>query len=126
MNYQNEADQKARRKIMTIAISAVALILILIVAIVVVSTKKPAKPVTTGETTAFEEEPKEEVKTEEVVEKESKIGQITTESTAKASVVAETASAVPTTGPEDFLPVALLLGSFTTFLTSAYLAKQSA
>ena len=126
MNYQSEEDKKARRKLITIAISTVALILILIVAIVVVSIKKPATPVATGETTAFEEEPKEETKTEEEPKEATKVGQITTESTVSTPIVTETVTTMPATGPEDFVPAALLLGSLTTFLTSAYLAKKSA
>ena len=126
MNYQSEEDKKARRKLITIAISTVALILILIVAIVVVSIKKPATPVATGETTAFEEEPKEENLTEEKPKEETKTNQITIEPTISAPIVTETVTTMPTTGPEDFLSAALLLGSLTTFLTSAYLAKKSA
>ena len=82
MNYQSEEDKKARRKLITIAISTVALILILIVAIVIVSTKKPKEAANTAETTAFDvaKQTEKDTKAEEKTGQTS-LGQITTEKT---------------------------------------------
>ena len=125
MNYQSEEDRKARRKIITIAISTVVLILILIVAIVVVSVKQ-SSPKSSEQVTTFEVVESDEPEANKSEEKKAntQFSQITTKTT--TPVVTETASSVPTTGPEDFLPIALILGALTAFITSTHLAKKSA
>lgn len=123
MDYLNEVDQKTRRKIITIAISTVALILALIVAIIVVATNKPSEIANNAEVTDFSvvEEKAEQTKDNEGSTVQPANDQITTENNVLSEV-----NTMPETGPADILPFVLLCGSFTTFLTSSYLAKKSA
>ena len=135
MYYQDEAEKKERRRLITFAVTTVVLILILIVAIVVVATKKAgSNKVTEGvnsefifaeENTNESETEKTEEKTTETEENKSSetVGTLST-TTNDAPVVISGASDLPTTGPEDLLPLALVLGALTTFGASAAMAKR--
>jgi len=145
MYYQGEVDKKERRKIIAVATISVIIILSLIVAIVVVATKKSAKSgISDAQNSAFElieSEDKAEEKTEEdktadkVTEnKEAKqesvkeIGDLTTKQNqvSKTTNTAATSADMPNTGPEDVLPIALILGALVTYLSSRALAKREA
>lgn len=150
MYNQIEAEKKERRKIIAVATVAVAIILILIAAIVVVATKKTARDTakTTETETAqvnennssTENKDKDETKSEaesesgdvaknEAVDEETEgdnpmmSEEATTETT---NTVATTDSSMPSTGPEDFLPIALMAGMLVTCLGSRKLAKKEA
>ena len=146
MYYQGEAEKKERRKIVAVSIIAVILILLLIIAIIVVAVKKSHRVnIVTEENTSLEVSEKTETKKEDVViENGVKTTENTTETTivieepkvevkeeapAKATAQAETKSKeddIPSTGPEDALPVALLLGTLVAYLSSSALAKREA
>lgn len=153
MYYQEETDKKERRKIIAIATAAVVIILILIVAIIVVATKKTTKTVSvtensntevvidenkdenTGEAEKTENaENKENTENKVVENKESgatTIGNLSTDtnkqSEAKASsTTTERSNNMPTTGPEEYLPIALMAGMLVAYLSSRVLAKRSA
>ena len=141
MYYQEEADKKERRKIIAVATAAVALILILLVAIIVVATKKTRPSVSTGENTTFEisettESEDTTVATEEVETESSILGGFSTETeeteetesedeTTETTVAVETTSDIADTGPEEILPLALVLGSLTTCAVSAKMVKEN-
>lgn len=149
MYYQGEVDKKERRKIIAVATISVIIILSLIVAIVVVATKKSAKSdISDAQNSAFElieSEDKTEDKTENKTEenktadkttenKEAKqesvkeIGDLTTKQNqvSKTTNAAATSADMPNTGPEDVLPIALILGALVTYLSSRALAKREA
>ena len=141
MYNQVQAEKKERRKIIAVATIAVAIILILIAAIVVVATRKTARNGASNGNTAVQvdsNEKKDENKSEESNPKESEsdnpmMGELSTTTETKEetkptnSVAAESSdSPIPTTGPEDYLPIALMAGMLVTYLTSRKLAKEEA
>ena len=131
MYYQTDVEKKERRRIIMISIAAAALILILLIAIIVVAAHKSSKNNDISKQTysAFEkkedtniEKKKEEkteveVKTEEKTEDKPVISTETTTSTANSDM--------PNTGPEEVLPLALVLGLGTTYAASAVMAKRN-
>ncbi len=148
MYYQEETDKKERRKIIAIATAAVVIILVLIIAIIVVATKKTTKTVSVTENSNTEvviDENKDEntgetEKAENAENKEAEnkdtnaaatIGNLSTDtnkqSEAKASsTTTERSNNMPTTGPEEYLPIALMAGMLVAYLSSRVLAKRSA
>ncbi len=149
MYYQNEVDstdKKQRTRIIAIATFVAVVILLLIVAIIVTASNKAAKNTISNIDTATP------VVEEVSVEKEggksegdSPIGTISTETaeegkaqtestpenTPSASVsigatviAAESTDKMPTTGPLDTLPIALLLGATTMCVSSFAMAKR--
>ena len=139
MYYQEEAEKKERRKIIAVATAAMVIILVLIVAIIVVATKKSNKTSVGGDDNAAftiaegteteESESEPESKPEE--ETEPVVGTITTENApAETPVVvaelpAETNTSMPSTGPEDVLPVALMAGLLVAYLSSRKLTNKA-
>lgn len=139
MYTQGELDKKERRKIIAAATVTTALILILLVAIIVVATKKSSQAsVSEPENVAFELTESEEETTEKNAEEKTEtIGVISTEQsetkveeTIENTEVITTELAIseelPTTGAEEILPIAILLGAFVAYLSSAVLAKKEA
>ncbi len=134
MYYQDEAEKKERRRLITFAIATVVLILILIIAIVVVATKKvgskdTSKDVNTSVVAVDENSSSEETASGDIgtLSTETIEADKTAESTktTDAPVINVVASPdIPTTGPEDLLPVALVLGALTAFSASAVMAKR--
>ena len=136
MYYQGEAEKKERRKIIAVATAAVVLILILIVAIIVVATKKSAKSnISDAQNSAFELSESDDKKTEtektedKKDESQNNVGNLSNNATVANNndVPAVVAGAdIPSTGPEDVLPVALILGALVAYGSSAILAKREA
>ena len=130
--YNLEIEKKQRRKLIAITLCMVAVIVVLIVAIALVvagkSSNKPAiSDAEAGEFSLVDdstktEEKKTEAKTETKTEA-STIGKISTQTKPEAAPT-EIANSVPSTGPEDLLPVALLLGALTTGVTALALNKR--
>ena len=124
-----DAEQKKeRKKIIIISIITILFILILLVAVIVAATNRSKNEVAGGEISIdasgeiIDTKNKEEVKTEDSANKKEG-----GKSEAKAETkTSDTTSTIAKTGPEDFIPLALLGGSLTTFLTSLYLSKKSA
>lgn len=151
MYYQNEVEKKERRKIIAGATIAVALILVLIIAIIVVAVKKSghSNDVANETNTSFEleetassaEETEVQDKNEEQIESdeqttESLVGAISSEKTSSSdeqdneetedlSIITNTNEEMPTTGPEEILPIAVLAGMIVTYSYSAILAKRN-
>lgn len=131
-NY-NEVEKRERRRIISVAVAAAVLILVLIVAIIVVATKKtPSENVGGSENTSFVLEGSESTEEEEGTVEEEKsdseetvVGTISTETTPvqtpTSSVVTEN---IPDTGPEDLLPIALMLGALTAYITTLVMKKR--
>lgn len=152
MYNQVEADKKERRRIIAVATVIVVLILVLLIAIIVVATKKSQKAsVNSGQNTSFTISDTDESVSSEPIDDNSDtqekdeaattedgsmtIGLITTktdesaESSERSNIVrgeVEASSAMPSTGPEDFLPIALMAGMLITYLSSAVLTKREA
>ena len=142
MYYQEELNKKERHKIIAVATVALTLILALIVAIIVVATKKSDRTsVVNEENVAFEmtDENKEETKKNKEEENKN-IGLFSTDKKEekeeeqkeeKKETVSETPAVIasddmPSTGPEDILPVALLIGMIVAYTSSAVLVKRDA
>ena len=120
-NY-NEVEKRERRRIISVAVAAAVLILVLIVAIIVVATKKtPSENVGGSENTSFVGT----IEEEEAKDEETVVGTISTETTPvqtpTSSVVTEN---IPDTGPEDLLPIALMLGALTAYITTLVMKKR--
>lgn len=120
--YNNaELEKKDRRKVIIIATATVVLILALIVAIIVVATNKTSRPNVGGEdNSSF------------VIENTSKPEKTEVVSNTKAAEPAKTTTPVttkaeemPSTGPEDILPLALVLGMIATVATSAVITRKA-
>lgn len=127
--YNTEIDKKERNKIIAIAAAAATLILVLVVAIIVVATKKPAENIGGNENSSFaieEENEGEAVEepTEETESGASELGSLTTETIVAEEPTTDKAPAeIASTGPEDILPVALVLGILTTAATAVVMKK---
>ncbi len=132
--YNLEIEKKQRRKLIAITLCMVAVIVVLIVAIALVvagkSSNKPAiSDAEAGEFSLVDDSAKtEEKKTETEAKTETKaeastIGKISTQTKPEAAPT-EIATSVPSTGPEDLLPVALLLGALTTGVSALALNKR--
>jgi len=146
MYYQNEvdsADKKQRTRIIAIATFVAVVILLLIVAIIVTATSKSAKNNTAEKgideptTVVAEAQPSEDggendgnsigtISTETEDEQSNNGGaDVSISANANVSVeVVDTSDKMPTTGPEDVLPIALVLGALTMFVSSSALAKR--
>ena len=127
MFYQGEIEKKERRKVVVIATAIVAIVLILVVSIIVVAAKKSDGGNVGGKNNTIfvadqtdEETPKAEETQEEAKAEDTKVQAPVNPST----TVQETASVVPTTGPEDLLPTALALGSLTTASVAYVMSKK--
>ena len=132
MYYQTDVEKKERRRIILISIATAILILVLLVAIIVVAAHKSARSgdeEIANQTNSGTFDYKEENKTED--KKDEKTETTQTESkpvitTDTAPAVTSTVSDMPTTGPEDILPLAILLGLGATFVTSYIMSKKNA
>lgn len=119
-----EIEKKQRKNLITTAISMLVVIVLLVVAIIVTALDKKNEQgivgIENGEFTIVSEEQKtEETKTAEP-EKETKVVTIKTDSKATEK------ETLPQTGAEDFLPLALALGTLTTGATALVLHKREA
>ena len=129
MYYQTDIEKKERRRIILITIAAAALILILLIAIIVVAANKSSKKddVATQTNSAFEykEEDKTEEKKEEKTETEKKEDKtvISTDTAPVANVVSDD---MPNTGPEEILPLAIMLGLGAAYVSSYVISKKNA
>ena len=129
MYYQSEADKKNRRRLLIVGIATFALILILIISIIAVASKKSKSSTDKiGSQTSTEEivEPgTEENKTETLsteTKKEEPVAIVETNPT----IVTTPVSDMPTTGPEEVLPLAFVLGMGAMCASSAIIAKKNA
>ena len=122
-----DAEQKKeRKKIIIISVTTILLILILLVAVIIAATNRN-QSTTSGEMINIDE-------TSENIDADTEAKTPVAESPKPAeatpaeipSETTDTTTSIAKTGPEDFIPLALLGGSFTTFLTSLYLSKKSA
>ena len=128
--YNLEIEKKQRRKVVAIASATVALILLLIVAIVVVATSKSSRQNIGGDNNGSfsiveseKAEEKAEAKTEE--KKEEKPATVAESSKPQAAATPATAtSKMPSTGPEDLMPLAVLLGGLTTAGTAVLVKRK--
>lgn len=129
--YNVDTEKKERRKVVIFAGVTVALILALIVAIVVVATNKSSRKniggtdnasFTISENSEVKDEP---VKTETKAEPKPTTT-VSTKTETRAASASETVSNMPNTGPEDFLPVAVALGSLTTAGSAYIMSKKRA
>ncbi|MDO4611823.1 MAG: hypothetical protein Q4B34_03115, partial [Candidatus Saccharibacteria bacterium] len=124
MSYYNydEVEKKSRRKVISIAVAVTVLILVLVTAIIVVATtRNDGGEVAEGENAEFIIEG--ETPVEEVTDAgNSALGTITTEETTEEEVTlpAETVTTITQTGPEEALPMAILLGVLTMVGTAAF------
>ncbi|MDO4507909.1 MAG: hypothetical protein Q4B65_00750 [Candidatus Saccharibacteria bacterium] len=119
-NY-NEVEKKERRKIISITVAIVALILVLLVAIIVVATRREVSDnIVSGDgNTEFvitEGEESSEAETEA-----SAVETVSSEIVESTPVVLETETVIAQTGPEDVLPIAVVLGVLTAAGTAAYM-----
>ncbi|MBQ9018009.1 hypothetical protein IJ118_03025 [Candidatus Saccharibacteria bacterium] len=128
MYNQGEIETKERRKVVLFAAATAAVILALIVAIVVVATNKANRnaEVSTTDKASFSIE--ESGEKSEGDKNESTVGTVSTKAstatTAKpATTTTATATDLPSTGPEDLLPLAVSLGGLTT-AASAFIVKR--
>ena len=131
-----DAEQaKERKKIIIISIVAIALILILLIAIIVTATSHNQNDSLSGDkinlNVASEDFEVVEVKTE-AKQPESKEIETKSETQSPAAKeqpavqpVATSTETIAQTGPEDIIPLAIVSGTITTFLTSFYLNKKS-
>ena len=122
MYYQGEIEKKDRQKVIMIATAIVAVVLILVVAIIVVATRKTGGDSVGGENNepiAVEETPKTEEKANDPSTEKTTVPVSTKTTEAQA-----TATAVPDTGPEDLLPLALVLGVLTTAGTAYIMSRK--
>lgn len=149
MYYQEEVEKKERRKVIILATIVVLVILMLLVAIIVVATKKSSRPsLTAAENSAVEINAEQNQATESETgataseaenasETEATIvGGFSTETTATTTdsgaaagpvqrdEVSGDISVMPATGPEDILPIALIVGALIAYLGSAKLARR--
>jgi len=136
MYYQSEADKKNRRRLLIVGIATFALILILIISIIAVASKKSKSSTdkigskTSAETIAepgTEEGTSEEKKTESLsteTKKEEPVAVIETNPT--VSTTTTSVSNMPSTGPEEVLPLAFVLGMGAMYASSAIIAKKNA
>lgn len=112
----NEADKKARRKVIGITTAIVVVILALVVAIIVVATNKSNNTVEEGAAFTLDEKPAEADKAattivESPVSEGVSVGSTVINATPATT---ETTDTVASTGPEDLLPLALSAGAATT------------
>lgn len=122
MSYYNydEVEKKSRRKVISIAVAVTVLILVLVTAIIVVATtRNDGGEVAEGENAEFVIEGEA---AEEGADAGNTLGTITTEETVEEEVVlpAETVTTITQTGPEEVLPMAILLGVLTMAGTAAF------
>lgn len=144
-----DLDKKERRKILAIVIAATVLILILIAAIIVVATNKSARKNIGGDNNssftisektddatdeqsainADKESDKVSEKAKAEDNKKSSIGTISTETTtskpATQSQTTATSDNLPSTGPEDMLYTAIVLGLLTTSVTAFVMSNKA-
>ncbi len=136
MYYQSEADKKNRRRLLIVGIATFALILILIISIIAVASKKSKSSTdkigskTSTETIVepgTEEGTSEEKKTESLsteTKKEEPVAVVETNPT--VSTTTTSVSNMPSTGPEEVLPLAFVLGMGAMYASSAIIAKKNA
>ena len=135
MYYQSEADKKNRRRLLIVGIATFVLILILVISIVAVASKKSkssADKIGSKTSTETIVEPgteegsdgnKSETLTTET-KKEEPVAVVETNPTISTTVT--TTSDMPTTGPEEILPLAIVLGMGAMYASSAVIAKKNA
>lgn len=154
MYYQNEVDsmdKKQRTRIIAVATAVAVVILLLIVAIIVTATNKAAKNTSKGDDVAAEASAEKDLDrsgraegTDTEEGKSGTIGNISTKTESDAknddnaekantatssedktdAAVSADASAMPTTGPMDVWPIALILGATTMCVSSFAMAKR--
>ena len=134
----SETEKKERRKIITIIVVTVVLILALLVAIVVTATGKHKTNIGEGNNSAFMidgENKAGETSADNEGDDASgagsdiaNLGEISTGSdtsdTDDDAPEVSSVSDLPSTGAEDLLPLALVLGAITTLATSLAMAKR--
>lgn len=136
MYYQSEADKKNRRRLLIVGIATFALILILIISIIAVASKKnKSNTDKIGSKTSTETivEPGTEEGTSEKTEslstetkKEEPVAVIETNPTVSTTTTTTSVSNMPSTGPEEVLPLAFVLGMGAMYASSAIIAKKNA
>lgn len=114
MYYQGEIEKKDRRKVILIATAIVVVVLILIAAIIVVATKKSGNNVGGNENATFSIDNNKEEEKKEEEKPATSVGSVSTTTAKVETPVNNTSDSIPSTGPEDILPVALALGCLTT------------
>ncbi len=125
MSYYNydEVEKKSHRKVISIAVAVTVLILVLVTAIIVVATtRNDGGEVAEGENAEFVIEGEA---AEEGADAGNTLGTITTEETVEEATEeveqpAETVTTITQTGPEEVLPMAILLGVLTMVGTAAF------
>ena len=135
MDYQSETDKKNRRRLLIVGAATVALILILIISIVAVASKKSKSNAdkigsqTSSETISepgSEGEGEGDDKKTETLTTETKKNEPVAVVSTNPTVDAAPASDMPTTGPEEILPLAMVLGMGAMYASSAVIAKKNA
>ncbi len=131
MYYQNEVDpaeKKQRSRVIAVATSLAVVIVLLVVAIIVTATNKTSsEEEVVGAETELETNDSPIAKQEDHSDDKNKAASApakTEEKASKAVAKVETVSKLPTTGPVDMLPIALVLGMLTTGATYFAMAKR--
>lgn len=131
MYYQNEVDpaeKKQRSRVIAVATSLAVVIVLLVVAIIVTATNKTSsEEEVISADTELETNDSPIAKQEDNSSDKNKASDTATKTTEKSSKTAakvETVSKLPTTGPVDMLPIALVLGMLTTGATYFAMAKR--